>query len=498
MSNQTTPIPPILESAWKRNADYGNTARHQKNQYYRLRRWVLILSVIATALAILLENIRTWFPDFPIPVIRIFQVILILVPLIGSGIIAYINTFKQGQRYLSMRAGAEETLKYIYLYRTVMQGNPRRNKWLNDRLANVQREVHRSLGGDVVLKPYAEKQINPRYNPKYPDADEGIADLDCDGYIRVRLISQRDWHIKKIQEHQQARIRLTIVIILFGGLGALFAGLDMLFAGIAVWVALTTAISTAFTNWQQLLGVEAIIPNYSKVILELNILNDFWLSLDPSEQTQKEFYKLVRSTEKVLWSQNVQFISAMKESMDEAETEQEKIMDEAIEMSQEVAGQVQEEIIAEARRSMEEAAQAAAAIIAGQPVTDDQRLPAGVIFNAALGPVEAVIINDDEEDAPDGFIDNDGKIDNAQEDQASSQKEDIAPEPVAAKEGQDDDPVLSAINSAVAAAIEESDAVKSSSGEKNPAELSDDAIQAAQDAADEYIQNAADSFEDEA
>lgn len=495
MSNPTNPIPPILESAWKRVGDYGNTARHQKKQYYLLRRWVLIFSITATFLAILLENFREFFPG---PVVTFLQVILILVPISGSVIVAFLSKYQQGQKYLAMRAGAEEILKEIYLYRTVMQGNPNRDKWLNNRLAEIQRQVHRTLGGEVVVKPYTGAHINPRYYPDSADADEGIADLNSAEYLRMRLESQLAWHTGRIQEYHKARMRLTILILAFGGLGALFAGADMLFAGIAIWVAMTTAVASALTNWQELMGVDIVIPNYSKVILELNILRDHWFSLAPSEQTQVEFYKMVRSTEKVLWSQNVQFISAMKESMEDAEAEQERIIADAIEMSQEVAGQVQAEIIEEARRSMEEAAQAAAAMVTGKPVTDDQRLPTGVIFNAALGPVEAVIVKEDEEDAPDGFIDAEEKTGSTQEEQASTQKEEAVPEPAAAAEIQDDDSVLAAINSAVAAAIEESDAVKSSSGGKTPADLSDDAIQAAQDAAGEYVQNASDSFEDEA
>jgi hypothetical protein len=304
-----------------------------------------------------------------------------------------------------LRAGAEEILKEIYTYRTVMKTNPNRNKWLNGRVSNIQRKVHRSLGGEVVVKPYTGQNINPRYYPDSPDADPGIENLDADEYMRVRLESQLVWHIKKIQEHQKARMRFTTFILVFGGLGALFAGLDMLFAGIAVWVALTTAISTAVTNWQELMGVDIIIPNYSKVILELNLLRDHWLSLSPLERNPAEFLKMVRSTEKVLWSQNVQFISAMQEAMEEAEAEQEKMVEEMIEMSQEVVGRVQEEILEEARRSMEEAAQAAAAAASGLSADDDERLPSGTIFNAALGPAESVIIGDNDEDAPDGFDD---------------------------------------------------------------------------------------------
>ncbi len=463
MSNQTNPNPPILESAWKRNGDYGNTAKHQKNQYYQLRRWVLYFSVIATFLAIILENFRTFFPS---PFVTLVQVILILVPISGSVLVAFLSKYQQGQKYLAMRAGAEEILKEIYLYRTVMQGNPNRNKWLNNRLAEIQRQVHRTLGGEVVVKPYTGEHINPRYYPDSADADEGIADLNSADYIRMRLESQRDWHVRRIQDHNKARMRLTILILLFGGLGALFAGVDMLFSGVAIWVALTTAISSALTNWQELNGADVIIPNYSKVILELNILRDHWFSLSPSEQTQAEFYKLVRRTENVLWSQNVQYISAMKESMAEAEAEQQKILNDSIEMSMEVAGRVQDEIIEEARLSMEEAEKAAAAGSASQPAVDDQRLPAGTIFNAVLGPAQAVIVGEDKEDAPDGFLDND-----TEESIVPQNTKDLAEEVVKDEE-----------NNPVVTEIDESDAT----------------IKAAQEAADDYIQNAAATFDDEA
>ncbi|HBY09037.1 MAG TPA: hypothetical protein DEH22_15125 [Chloroflexi bacterium] len=498
MSDQLPSIPPVLESAWKRFADYDNTAENLQDQYYLLRRWVLYFSIIATFLAIILDNFRIWFPG---PVITFLQVLLIMVPIIGSVIVAFLSKYQQGQKYLALRAGAEEILKEIYKYRTIMRTNANRDKWLNGRVAEIQRKVHRSLGGEVVVKPYKGEHINPRYYPGSADADEGIVDLDSDEYIRVRLESQLVWHIKKIQEHQKSRMRFTIAILMFGGIGALFAGLDMLFAGIAVWVALTTAISSAVTNWQELMGVDVIIPNYSKVILELNILRDNWISLTSKEKTQVEFFKMVRSTEKILWSQNVQFISAMQEAMEEAEAQQEKIVEEMIEMSQEVAGRVQEEILEEARRSMEEAAQAAAA---SGMIEDHQRLPIGMIFNAALGPAQAVILHDDEEDAPDGFGE---EKPSAPAKAKAEPTPKTKPEPELEPELSDNDevetdeevdPIFDAINSAVTAAIEKSDAMQSSKQTQKKASpedlVEDEATKAAQDAADEYIQDAADAF----
>lgn len=59
MSNQKTPVPPVLETAWKRFADYDSTAEQQQDQYYSLRRWVLYSSIVATFIAIVIENFRT-------------------------------------------------------------------------------------------------------------------------------------------------------------------------------------------------------------------------------------------------------------------------------------------------------------------------------------------------------------------------------------------------------------------------------------------------------
>jgi hypothetical protein len=423
MSEQNSTVPPVLESAWKRFADYDKTAENHQDQYQRLRRWVLYFSVAATFIAIIIENFRYWFTPILVTsesvlvteesilvtyapiLVRILQVILIALPISGSVIIAYLSEFKQGQKYLAMRTGAEEIKKEIYLFRTVMQAYPIRKKWLNNRIAEIQRQVHRSSGGEVVVKPYKGNYLNPYYDPKasYP-SDEGGSDLTADEYMTLRLEDQLNWHTRKIEGHQKQRQRFIILILVAGGVGSLLASIDFILSGIAVWVALATAISSAITNWKELLGLDMIVSNYSKVILELNILRDHWLSLEPHEQTQQEFFKTVRATENLLWGQQTRFTSAMRESMDEAEAEQQKIVEDMIEMSREVAGQVQEQIIEEARRSMEEAASAGTDASSGLPI-DNERLPAGAIFSAVLGPVESVIVGDDEVDAPDGFED---------------------------------------------------------------------------------------------
>ena len=109
-----------------------------------------------------------------------------------------------------------------------------------------------------------------------------------------------------------------------------------------------------------------------------------------------------------------------------------------------------------------------------------------------------------DEDAPDGFAEEQPQTDEKTEPQSQPEPE---AEPIAEEEAEteeetkEEDPVLAAINSAVAAAIEESVAVKSTSEQNkaSPADLldEDEAAKAAQEAADEYIQDAAAAFGDE-
>jgi len=69
--------------------------------------------------------------------------------------------------------------------------------------------------------------------------------------------------------------------------------------------------------------MDSVVRNYSKVVLELNILFDHWKNLEGEERNQTEFYKTVRSTEDILWGQNVEYIKAMQEALRDSDLEEE-------------------------------------------------------------------------------------------------------------------------------------------------------------------------------
>jgi tetratricopeptide (TPR) repeat protein len=297
-----------LETAWQRYAEFDEGAKVASKRHLLLRRWVIILAVVATLLAILTET----FNNQDSNVALALKIGLILVPLVSSVLLTFANKIQQGERWLALRSGAEEILKEIYLYRTLLQQQEGRDLWLNERVAAVQRQVFENVGGDLVIKPY-QGTVPPYYSPAYQDSDPGFDDLLAQDYTRYRLDNQLNFHSRKIVELQRLRTRLQVAIFVVGGvIGPALAALG---GPLSVWVALTTSIAAAFTAWLELRRLDSTINNYSKVILELKLVRDHWYSLNPQQQTGDEFFKMVNASEKVLWSQHNQYITEMRQAV---------------------------------------------------------------------------------------------------------------------------------------------------------------------------------------
>lgn len=314
----TEPKPtPILEVAWTRFAQLDSAAIRRSRSHIRTRYWIAFFGVLATLFVILSQIFSRERESFVL-VGFTMRILLVLTPLIASFLASFVmKNFSNGD-WLIKRAGAEEIQKEIYMFRTVLQKSPNRRSWLEKRLTEIQRQVFRSLGGELTIEPY-EGPIPPYYNPEDTYSDPGFNDLSGAEYFQYRLMPQLAWHTKEVNEYQSERTRLNALIGISGIAGALLAALDQT----TIWVALAAAFTAAFIGWQELRNVDTIIRNYSKVIMELNILSDHWYNLEPEERTPSEFYKMVRSTEDILWSQNVDYIKSMQEALKEASLEEE-------------------------------------------------------------------------------------------------------------------------------------------------------------------------------
>ena len=311
---------PILQIAWARFSELDENSGDRSKAHLRKRRWIAILGVLATLFAILSQL----FPQGQssgIGVILgwVFRILLILTPLVGSGMAAFTKAFYSNGDWLIMRAGAEEVLKEIYFFRTVLRGHKDRRAYLEKRLTEIQRQLYKAMSGELVLKPY-KGAVPSNYYPDDPTSDPGFEDLNGEDYFKYRVENQLAWHRKEIQEYQVERIKIQVLILLAGGAGAFLAAIG---GDLSLWVALTASLTAAFLGWQELRNTDQIIKNYSKVVIELSVIYDHWLNLEPEERTDAEFFRMVRSTEEVLWAQNIEYIKSQQEALKEADLEHE-------------------------------------------------------------------------------------------------------------------------------------------------------------------------------
>ena len=317
MAVEPRPSVPILNIAWTHYAQLDALSNKHSKPHYRWRRWIAILGVLAALFAVITQ---AYSDSMPATLGLALKILLISTPITASVLAAFVNKFYDGNDWLVSRAGAEEIQKEIYMYRTLFKNKPDRRAWLEKRLANIQRQVYRGIGGELVLDKAPEK-IPPYYNPDNPNSDPGFKDLTGSEYLKYRLENQLAWHIRKVQQFEVERTRLQVYILVAGGLGAFLAAMG---GGFSIWVAVTASLGAALIGWQELRNLDPTIKNYSKVIMELLIIYDHWNILEPEERTDAEFFQMVKSTEDVLWSQNIEYIKSMqevlaKETLEEAE-----------------------------------------------------------------------------------------------------------------------------------------------------------------------------------
>jgi hypothetical protein len=311
---------PILNIAWTRYAYFDAISNNRTRANNRLRIWIYVLGILATFFAIITQLFVKDPPDLIGWIIKVF---FVATPLLSSALAAFSNKFFGGGDWLVMRAGAEQILREIYKYRTILKDDPGRNKWLEKRLADIQRQIFRGMGGEMVLQDY-NGPIPPYDDPNNSNDDAGFNDLTGDDYFTFRVENQLSWHMRKLKQRQAERIRLTIFILAAGLIGSFMAAMG---GPLTLWVALAASVSAAMVGWQELRNLDAVIKNYSKVQLELMVIYDHWNNLTPEQRTKVEFDAMVEDTEELLWSQNSEYIKSMQEALSKNKADDSLIQD---------------------------------------------------------------------------------------------------------------------------------------------------------------------------
>lgn len=346
METEETKTAPILNIAWTRYAQLNAVSGRRSLAHRRVRISVAVLGILATLFAILSQLFISNPNVNPIAGL-VVKGLFIAIPLVASGLAAFATRAFKNADWLITRAAAEEYLKEIYYYRTILQKKKSRRSYLEKRINEIQKRLFRGLGGELAFRPY-NGPIPPYYNPESPDSDPGFKDLNGEEYFKYRLEDQLRWHIREANEYKRERGLLTFLVIAAGLLGAFLAAWG---GQLSIMVAVTASITAALISWQELRSLDHVIKNYSKVILELTSLYDHWMNLEPEERTNTEFYKTVRGCEEVLWAQNTEYIKSMQEALRDQDLEDEaslinRVIRESVESAERTKQAMREDLVA--------------------------------------------------------------------------------------------------------------------------------------------------------
>jgi hypothetical protein len=207
LETDTPKTSPILEIAWTRYAQLDASSLRRTRAHKRLRVGIATLGVLATLLAIL---VTTYSWDQNQVVGLSLKVLFILTPIVASLLAAFSAKTFANSDWLITRAAAEEYLKEIYFFRTILRGNPKRREYLEKRINEIQRHLFRGLGGEFAFRPY-NAPIPPYYRADYGN-DPGFNDLTGEEYFKYRLEDQLRWHIREINEYKRERGVLTFLV----------------------------------------------------------------------------------------------------------------------------------------------------------------------------------------------------------------------------------------------------------------------------------------------
>ena len=313
---------PVLLQAWETFSDYDHNANRQQRKFDRLQQAIIWLGIVGTALALVqqlyapkagsgagLLAMGTLWETRQYPWWALYQVLL-LVPITLTLLVTVTTQFKQGNKWLLLRAAAEAVKREIYRYRAramhyADSTTPNPPGELAQRVMDI---TSRTMGTEVnttSLVPYDKRKGFPPYSGPH---DDGLAYLSPARYVEVRLEDQlRYFRVKAVRLERQLKV-LSWAVILVGAVGTYLAAI-----GLQLWIALTTAVVAGIGTFMGYRQVESTLGKYNLAATNLANVRAWWQALPPEDRsTAATADTLVEKTEEVLqidlegWVQQMQ------------------------------------------------------------------------------------------------------------------------------------------------------------------------------------------------
>lgn len=239
-----------LLMAWKRCLQYSDASDKRKRTHMSVRTTIIVFSFAATVLAVASTYIPPESPYF-----ILFRILLLALPLIVAGTLAFSLQFMPSTSWIAYRIGAELIRLQIYLYRT-QSGDyfgkqpHEQQELLLRRLQEADQRVDEIGSPEPYLTQYSDAELlervanaTDRKKRDYPfDYDDGFSPLNIQQYIDWRLVPQRAWYIRRLNENYNRLRAARAGTLLATGFGSFLVAIGMEPA-----VAVTTALGVALT-----------------------------------------------------------------------------------------------------------------------------------------------------------------------------------------------------------------------------------------------------------
>jgi hypothetical protein len=313
-----------IEQAWKIFGTYDAAASRQQRQFRRIQFWVLLLGVLATFLALTKKTLEG-FDNLPAYYTLIdwnLYYIILVIPIIITALAAAANEFSAGKKWILLRASAESIKKEIYRYRAKAEvysdqetKTLSREQKLQQRINTISANLMNGEAKLAAIKDY-RGPLPPPYGA-HPE-DDGLTLLTPERYLPLRLEDQYNFYKSRTIKLERKLQRLQWLIYLIGGAGTLLVAL-----GLELWIALTTALVTAFTTYLEYQQVENTLMRYNKTATDLNRIMVWWEALSVEEQADpKNVSRLVGRTEAAIYSEHAAWVHEMQDVIDELMAQQ--------------------------------------------------------------------------------------------------------------------------------------------------------------------------------
>ena len=335
----------VLLQAWERFADYDLNAILQQKRFHRQQMAILVIGLLVTALALINEiyngnqqrlTVERWWP-----VIRegelfnsaiawtVVHYLLIASPIIVTVLVTAASRFKQGNKWLLLRAGAEAIKREIFRFRaradayseqvakppaadaTPPLPPPSPEQVLAKRVEDITRRVMRTEVNASCLIPYNKENGFPPSMYAAEGGDDGFSLLTPDQYVQVRLGDQLSYYRRKTVKLERQVKWAQWLIFIIGGLGTFLAAISR-----QVWIALTTALTAALTTYLSYQQTENSLTKYNQAATDLDNVKSWWTALPAEEQAKAEnVTNLVNHTEQVLESELDGWVQQMQDAL---------------------------------------------------------------------------------------------------------------------------------------------------------------------------------------